>query len=693
MIEKIESVIKRMRWKAHFYLNKDKSEKASEKEPEEKQKNNYGFKSRHYPSQCAELKKFEEEVISIIHKIEFRTQKNDFQTKLREDIKNIKSSTDLLIFADKTNNIYKMDTEHYEKLLKDNITKDYKKAPPKLEKSINLESKYIAKSLKLSDRVDCLARTPAYITLKDHKENFSSNPTCRLINPSKNELGKISKYILQDINVQLLTKLKSMQWKNSDNVIQWFNNIPDKKNCKFIQLDIKEFYPSITEEALNKAISFANEHITIPDDNIRIIKHCRKSLLFNKDEAWKKKSKSNFDVTMGSYDGAQVCELVGLYILSLLEEFICQQDVGLYRDDGLIVVKKLNGKQTDQLRKDIIKCFKTVGFKIDITTNLSEVNFLDVTFNLLNGTYRPYRKPNDQILYINTLSNHPPQVIKQLPSSIEDRLSQNSSDNKIFDSVKKEYEEALQKSGYKTKLEYKHNHNDINENSNKTKKQRKRNIIWFNPPFNRDVRTNIAKTFLKLIDKHFPRSNKLHKIFNRNTVKVSYSCTENMEQIIKAHNKKVSSPKRSEELPCNCRGVCPLNGKCRKEDVVYGCAVSTSKVPLKYYIGIAKGEWKKRQKNHESSFRLEHHKTDTSLSKYVWDTKTSDNETPSLKWSILNSAPAYTNITKRCLLCLREKLAIAMYPHEEVLLNKKSEIISKCRHENAYLLYNYDEKG
>ena len=167
-----------------------------------------------------------------------------------------------------------------------------------------------------------------------------------------------------------------------------------------------------------------------------------------------------------------------------------------------------------------------------------------------------------------------------------------------------------------------------------------------------------------------------------------------MEQIIKAHNKEVSSPKISEDLPCNCKGVCPLNGNCRKEDVVYGCAASTSKVPLlKFYIGIAKGEWKKRLRNHESSFRLEHHKTNTSLTKYVRDTKASDNETPSLKWSIISSAPSYTNITKSCLLCLREKLAMATYPNEEVHLNTKSEIISKCRHQNTYLMCNYDEKG
>ena len=78
--------------------------------------------------------------------------------------------------------------------------------------------------------------------LKDHKENFRSNPSCRLINPSKTELGRISKTILARINNELLSKLNYNQWKNTD-VINLFKNITDKKHCKFIQLDIKEFYP------------------------------------------------------------------------------------------------------------------------------------------------------------------------------------------------------------------------------------------------------------------------------------------------------------------------------------------------------------------------------------------------------------------------------------------------------------------
>ena len=156
-----------------------------------------------------------------------------------------------------------MTPQEHKKLLKENVTKTYKKAPPKVETAINLEAKCIATNLNLSDRIERLAQTPAYITLKDHKENFQSNPSCRLINQSKAELGRISKIILDRINNELLSKLNYNQWKNTDNVINWFKNITDKKHCKCIQLDIKEFYPSITEETLNKALDFAGNYTKI----------------------------------------------------------------------------------------------------------------------------------------------------------------------------------------------------------------------------------------------------------------------------------------------------------------------------------------------------------------------------------------------------------------------------------------------
>ena len=86
-----------------------------------------------------------------------------------------------------------MSKDHHQKLLHDNVTKIYQKAPPKLEVSINLEAKSISTKLKISDRIECIARTPAFVTLKDHKNNSHSNPTCYYINSSKTELRKVSK--------------------------------------------------------------------------------------------------------------------------------------------------------------------------------------------------------------------------------------------------------------------------------------------------------------------------------------------------------------------------------------------------------------------------------------------------------------------------------------------------------------------
>ena len=105
----------------------------------------------------------------------------------------------------------------------------------------------------------------------------------------------------------------------------------------------------------------------------------------------------------------------------------------------------------------------------------------------------------------------------------------------------------------------------------------RRKIIWFNPPFNLDVSTNVAKIFLNLIEKHFLRSSKLHKIFNKNTVKVGYSCTQNMSQIIKGHNKKIVQKVTQETLECNCivKTDCTLNGDSRKESVIYKCTGTT----------------------------------------------------------------------------------------------------------------------
>ena len=96
-----------------------------------------------------------------------------------------------------------------------------------------------------------------------------------------------------------------------------------------------------------------------------------------------------------------------------------------------------------------------------------------------------------------------------------------------------------------------------------------------------------------------------------------------------------------------------------------------------------------RNYNHKTSFKNRGKANDTTLSKYIWEVKDKYKETPSLKWSFVKSASGYSNITKKCLLCLHEKLEIINYPNQEELLNKRSELILKCCDVNKYLLSNY----
>ena len=96
---------------------------------------------------------------------------------------------------------------------------------------------------------------------------------------------------------------------------------------------------------------------------------------------------------------------------------------------------------------------------------------------------------------------------------INKRLSDSSCKEQEYEKAKPLYQTPLNESGYKTTLAY-------TKTTNVNNRNRARNIIWFNPPYSQNVKTNIGKTFLKLVKKHFPRGHKLYKIFNRNTLKL-----------------------------------------------------------------------------------------------------------------------------------------------------------------------------
>ena len=165
---------------------------------------------------------------------------------------------------------------------------------------------------------------------------------------------------------------------------------------------------------------FAEEKVQISNDDKRIIYHAKKSLLFNEEGTWMKKD-GLFNVTMGAYDGAAVCELFGTFLLDKMSEKYENNRSRLYRDDGLSVFKNKSGTQLERIKKNLQKTFKDFGLEIVAESNLKLVNYLDVTLNLNNGSFKPYHKLDDIIQYINKESNHPPSIIEHLPASIETR--------------------------------------------------------------------------------------------------------------------------------------------------------------------------------------------------------------------------------------------------------------------------------
>ena len=157
---------------------------------------------------------------------------------------------------------------------------------------------------------------------------------------------------------------------------------------------------------------------------------------------------------MVAYDGAEVREPVGTFLLDKISEKYEKNSIGLYRDDGLSVFKNKSGTQLERIKKNFQKTFKDFGLEIVAESNLKIVNYLDVTLNLNNGSLKPYHKQDDIIQYINKESNHPPSIIEHLPASIQKRLSNNSSDEKVFKEAAIYYEDTLNKAGYINNLFY-----------------------------------------------------------------------------------------------------------------------------------------------------------------------------------------------------------------------------------------------
>ena len=137
---------------------------------------------------------------------------------------------------------------------------------------------------------------------------------------------------------------------------------------------------------------------------------------------------------MGSSDGAEISELVGLLMLNKLVHLFQDDSVGLYRDDGLGVLRDYSGPETERLRKNVVN--------------------LNVIFHLQNNSYKPYRKPDNLPVFIHKHSNHPPTILNELRKSISKRISDLSSSKNMFHDAIPVYKEALRKRGFTSDLDY-----------------------------------------------------------------------------------------------------------------------------------------------------------------------------------------------------------------------------------------------
>ena len=409
---------------------------------------------------------------------------------------------------------------------------------------------------------------------------------------------------------------------------------------------------------------------------------------------------------MGSWDGAEICELVGLYLLSQLSQLDPRVSTGLYRDDGLCT-SLLTKRQTELLTKKLCKILKENNLTITVESNVKSVNFLDMNFDLQTGIYKPFMKPNDTPVYVHQLSNHPPGILKNIPHSVNKRLNTISANEEVFKNAIPPYQEALRKSGSNFELKF--------EPPNQTKqakrsKNRKRNITYFNPPFSLHVKTNIGQEFFKILDRCFPRTHILRQVMNRNTVKLNYKCMPNIKRKISQHNHRVLQPVvQQEAVPkCNCRNPpCPLNGACiSTKSVVYKATVkeihnnninnnivnnnnvNNNNITVQTYTGLTKDTFKKRYNGHKSSFNHRKHEHKTTLSAHIWKLRDQGIDFD-LKWGIIEKARPFDPGTRKCMLCLKEKFHILFNP-DGASLNQKSELFTTCRHRRAKLLVNIE---
>ena len=217
-----------------------------------------------------------------------------------------------------------------------------------------------------------------------------------------------------------------------------------------------------------------------------------------------------------------------------------------------------------------------------------------------------------------------------------------------------------------------------------TEKQKKKKHHMVQPTIQQTRSIKHWQTVSEMLHTCFPPMNKLHKILDRNTVKISYKCMPNMKQIISNHNKTILNKDNNTESNtnnCNSRmkEACPVSQKCQTSSLIYQAAVTRhDNNKEESYVGLTDNTFKTQCNGHTSSFRNEQYRNGTTLSNYIWTLK-DKNINYSLKWKIIDRGRAYQPSGKNCGLCDLEKFYIISRP-ELASLNQRNELATSCRH-------------
>ena len=223
--------------------------------------------------------------------------------------------------------------------------------------------------------------------------------------------------------------------------------------------------------------------------------------------------------------------------------------------------------------------------------------------------------------------------------------------------------------------------------------------------------TSITRLFLNMLSKHFRPGSELHKLFNKDNVKISYCTTQNIKRIIDAHNRKLLAGEKTDDLPqqCNClrsrRDNCPLQGKCLTKNLIYRADITeTSSNTTHSYFGQCMRTFKERYREHCTSLttpkkerqnsssvlsiqdQIDTKKQKSELAAHVWKLK-EDQKPYKITWHIQRKAYPYRNGMRVCDLCSWEKFYILL-GDPKTTVNSRSELFFRCKSQRDCLLNN-----